>query len=163
MYGMGKTAEYLKKLSSGWILAGIGAIAGIILGFLMVGGYHLAGSSYFCGSCHSMDYVYSKWHASKHKQFSCVECHMPAGNIATKLTYKATAGLNDLFHETIRDYPAALTISPKGKHIANDNCLRCHFSTVENTSMAKGGANCIKCHHGLVHGRGIEKGGLTIE
>ncbi len=149
--------------SDTWRLVGLGVIAGMVLMVALTETYHLAGSSRFCASCHSMEYVYSKWQISKHKQFSCIECHMPDAHIIAKLAYKARAGINDLVHEVSRDYPATIRLSYRGKNIMNGNCLRCHYSTIQNTPMAKGGQNCLKCHHNLVHGQGLVKGGLQFE
>jgi len=110
-----------------------------------------------------MDQVRNRWQQSNHKQFACIECHLPAANIAVQVSYKVQAGLNDLFHETLRDYPAAILISAKGKDILRGNCLRCHQATIENTAMVKGEADCLKCHRYLVHGRGLDKGGMRVE
>jgi cytochrome c nitrite reductase small subunit len=140
-----------------------GAIIGILLTLISIGGYHAAGVPSFCISCHSMKYVGSQWKQSQHKQFACIECHMPDSNIAERITYKAKAGMRDLYHETLRDYPASIRISSEGRQIAEGNCLRCHFSTVEKTLMASQGGQCLKCHHGLVHGTGLETGGIKIE
>jgi cytochrome c nitrite reductase small subunit len=140
-----------------------GLAVGMVLILLLAGGYQLGGASWFCGACHSMEKEYAQWKLSRHKQFSCTECHMPDTNIAGKLAYKTHAGLNDLWHEVIRNYPAHIRLSYKGKDIMNGNCFRCHFSTIENTGMSKGGQNCLKCHHNLVHGQGILKGGLKYE
>ncbi|HQM81819.1 MAG TPA: NapC/NirT family cytochrome c [Syntrophorhabdaceae bacterium] len=146
-----------------WRPIGYGAVIGAVLMLVFLGGYHYAGSSGFCGSCHSMKYVHGQWQASRHKQFPCAECHLPVGNIAVRFVYKARAGMRDLYHETVRDYPAAIRLSAEARLIANDNCLRCHFSTVENTPMTKGGQNCIKCHRYLVHARGLARGGTPFE
>lgn len=139
-----------------------GVIAGAVLLTAGIGGYHASGSPQVCGACHSMDHVYSRWQVSLHKQFACIECHLPDTNIAGKVAYKARAGLNDLYHETLRTYPAGISISAEGREIANGNCLRCHFSTVQNTPMGAGGADCLKCHRYSVHQRGLEKGGGII-
>ncbi len=130
----------------------VGLFSGLVLAVLMAAGYHFGGASIFCGACHSMKLESSTWKLSKHKQFSCTECHMPDANIAEQFAYKARAGLNDLWHEIIRDYPAKIRLSSKGRNIMNGNCFRCHFSAIENTNMTKGGQNCLKCHKKLVHG-----------
>jgi len=143
-------------------LLSAGIIAGALLVAVTVGGYHASGSPQVCGSCHSMDHVYSRWQISNHKQFACIECHLPDTHILGQLAYKTKAGLNDLYHETLRTYPAGIAISAEGREIANGNCLRCHFSTVQNTPMGAGGANCLKCHRFSVHQRGLEKGGGII-
>jgi cytochrome c nitrite reductase small subunit len=140
-----------------------GAVIGILLTLLSIEGYHAAGSPVFCLSCHSMKEVGSQWKQSRHKQFACIECHLPDSNIAVQVTYKTKAGLHDLYHETLRAYPASMSISPEAREIADGNCLRCHFSTVGNTFMVEGGGECLKCHRGLVHGTGREAGGIKVE
>lgn len=140
-----------------------GTCIGVLITLISVEGYHAAGSPSFCISCHSMKEVGAAWNKSQHKQFACIECHLPDSNIAVQVTYKTKAGLHDLYHETLRAYPASISVSPEAREIANGNCLRCHYSTVENTFMVEGGADCIKCHHGLVHGTGIGAGGIKVE
>ena len=139
-----------------------GFFAGVLITLFIVEAYHASGNPLVCGSCHSMDHVYAQWQSSVHKQFACVECHLPDTNIAGKLIYKAKAGLHDLVYETLRIYPAGVTLSAEAADIANGNCLRCHFSTVQNTWMGNGGTSCIKCHRFSVHKRGLEKGGGMI-
>jgi len=143
------------------LLAG-GIAAGAILATLLVGGFVASGSPRVCGACHGMDHVYSRWQISNHKQFACVDCHQPDTNLAGQIAYKVKAGLNDLYHETLKIYPAAISLSAEAREIASGNCLRCHFSTVQNTPMGAGGADCLKCHRFTVHQRGLEKGGGII-
>jgi cytochrome c nitrite reductase small subunit len=143
-------------------LLSAGIIAGALLVAATVGGYHASGSPKMCGACHGMDHVYSRWQISTHKQFACIDCHLPDTNLAGQVAYKIKAGLNDLYHETLKIYPAGIAISAEGREIANGNCLRCHFSTVQNTPMGAGGADCLKCHRFTVHQRGLEKGGGII-
>jgi cytochrome c nitrite reductase small subunit len=144
-------------------LLGLTLIAGVIIGFIVVYGYELAGESRFCGACHSMEARFMEWSASHHKQFACVECHMPASNVLSRVSYKAVAGVRDLVHETKRDYGVNGRLSAESVAIANANCLRCHRSTIEGTSLVRGSQSCLKCHTGLVHGRNRQKGGITIE
>ncbi|MCX5805507.1 MAG: NapC/NirT family cytochrome c [Proteobacteria bacterium] len=151
------------RCQSGRLIIVAVIIIGILIAVFMAIGYHGAGSPRFCVTCHSMEHVGNRWQQSYHKQFACIECHLPNSNFIVQATYKARAGLNDLFHETLRTYPAAILISSEGKGIAQGNCLRCHYSTIENTPMARQGGECLKCHHNLVHGRGLEKGGMKVE
>ena len=157
---MGKQDDSHKL--TGKVLA-IGVISGILLTLFSITGYHAAGSPVFCTSCHSMKEVGATWKHSRHKQFACIECHLPDSNIAVQVAYKTKAGLHDLYHETLRAYPAGISISPEAREIADGNCMRCHFSTIENTFMVEGGGDCIKCHHGLVHGTGKVAGGINVE
>jgi len=140
-----------------------GMIVGIIVMAAAVGAYHQSGDARFCGSCHSMNFVHTRWQASNHHQFTCTECHLPDTHIAGKLVYKTRAGVNDLIHETARDYPAGIGLSAEARQIVNGNCTRCHASTIVNTLMAQGGADCLTCHRYLVHGRGQDNGGIKVE
>ena len=140
-----------------------GAFIGILITLISFGGYHAAGSSVFCMSCHSMKEVGATWKQSQHKQFACIECHLPDSNLASQVTYKAAVGMRDLYYETLRSYPDAIKLTDGGRKIVSENCLRCHFSTVEKTNMASGGASCIQCHRKLVHGQGLAKGGIRVE
>lgn len=140
-----------------------GIITGIVVMAVTVLAYHQSGDARFCGSCHSMNPVHHQWKASPHHQFTCTECHLPDTHIVGKVSYKARAGLNDLIHETVRDYQAGIGLSPHGRQIINGNCIRCHASTIANTPMAKDGADCLKCHRYLVHGRGQDDGGIKVE
>jgi cytochrome c nitrite reductase small subunit len=88
---------------------------------------------------------------------------LPQQNFAIKMITKAQTGMNDTYHEVLRDYPATMKLSPKGKAIVEDNCMRCHQSTVQNTGMGAGGEDCTKCHRGLVHGMNKSKGGIKVE
>ncbi len=88
---------------------------------------------------------------------------MPQGNIAAKMIAKGTTGMSDTYHEVLRDYPANIRISATGKAYVQENCLRCHASTVENTFMANGQDDCVKCHRGLVHSIDQSKGGIKVE
>lgn len=141
----------------------IGA-AGALLGVFIAGaGLAYADKASFCGSCHSMQHVYATWAGSQHKQFTCGDCHLPQDSLAYKLYIKAENGMRHTYHETLRDYPDNIKITPEAKGIADQNCLRCHTTTVENTFMAAGGQTCIKCHRGLVHGKIVMKGGVPLE
>ncbi len=152
----------LLKNGTGKVLAA-GIVIGILLAVGIRGAYDLTGDSKFCGSCHSMREVYLRWQLSRHKKFACVDCHLPHGIAIGAVAYKMRAGINDLLHETLRDYPASFSFSRKARAIANDNCVRCHYSTIEKTAMAQEEAECLKCHRGLVHGRTPAKGGIPRE
>ena len=141
----------------------LGIIAGIVMAVLFGAAYQVSSDSRFCSSCHSMKLVHNRLQATHHKQFACIECHMPDTNIAGRVVYKARAGMNDLNHEMFRDYPAGIDLSATGYEIINQNCLRCHASTIAKTPMAENGGNCLKCHRYLVHGRGVDEGGIKVE
>ena len=142
-------------------------VAGLLIGLVImaaaVAAYNGSGDARFCGSCHSMNSVYTTWNQSPHRQFTCTECHLPDTNIVGKVVYKTRAGINDLVHEKARDYPARIGLSAHGREIVSGNCFRCHASTVAATPMDKDGADCLQCHRFLVHGRSPDEGGIKIE
>ena len=155
------TGQYLTR--NAIKLMAIGCIITVIGLGLARFGYAQAEKPAFCGSCHSMDQAYATWNTSTHKYISCTECHLPNNNIAVKLVAKVQTGTNDVYHEVLRDYPATIKVSNQGMRTVQDNCLRCHKSTVETTGMGAGGQDCTKCHRGLVHGSNMSKGGIKVE
>lgn len=117
-----------------------------------------------CGGCHAMEQAYASWKMSNHKQIACTECHLPNDGLATKVAAKARTGINDVYHELVRDYPATINVTAQGKAYLADNCRRCHLSTVETTKMMQSGQDCAtKCHRGLVHSSNKGKGGIRVE
>ena len=135
-----------------------GIVTGVCLLLIMGAGYQWAGMPGFCGACHSMELVHRTWGASTHKQFDCIECHLPHRGFAESFSYKAQAGLRDVADEFERNYSVVTPVTPEAHKILQDNCLRCHSSTVGATRMNRGETQCIKCHRELVHGRGEPKG-----
>jgi cytochrome c nitrite reductase small subunit len=129
----------------------LGVFIGMVLMALLIEGYHASADPTACIACHSMNQAGGTWRMSNHKQFDCTECHMPASNGATRFLYKARAGLHDLWHETVRDYPASLVVSPEAKRIAQGNCVRCHRSTMERVAAFSGEPQCMRCHRRIVH------------
>ena len=141
----------------------LGILVGVVLLLLTEATYQASGSSRFCGACHSMELVYTRWQQTNHKQFACTECHVPDTNIIGKAAYKTRVGVRDLAYEAFRTYPATILISTNSREILKSNCVRCHYSTIQNTPMAQGGGDCLKCHRYLGHGRGLEEGGIKVE
>jgi cytochrome c nitrite reductase small subunit len=129
----------------------LGVFIGMFFMALLIEGYHLSAVSSACIACHSMNQVGGTWQMSNHKQFECIECHMPVSNGVARFLYKAKAGLHDLWHETIRDYPASLVASAQAKSIAQGNCVRCHRSTMERVAAFSGEPQCMRCHRQIVH------------
>lgn len=143
-------------------------ILGFCLAFLIVcfgaAGYAYADSPAFCGSCHSMTEAHASWRGSNHKEVACTECHLPHRSFVGKLVAKAETGLSDTYHEVLRDYPAHIQLSEEGQGYVNDNCLRCHSSTMEKVhTSAEGNQDCLKCHKSVAHGSTVIEGGIKIE
>ena len=86
---------------SGIKILAAGLILGIGIALFTIAGYHTAGSPVFCMACHSMKDTGKHWQQSLHKQFACIECHLPDSNIIVQVVYKTKAGL-DKARELVR-------------------------------------------------------------
>jgi cytochrome c nitrite reductase small subunit len=146
-----------------WKIFLTGIVAGVCLLLVIGAGYKWAGTPEFCGSCHSMERVQRTWQMSTHRQFDCIECHLPHRSFAEGFIYKAKAGMRDVSDEFGRNYNVVTPVTPEARKILQDNCLRCHSSTVAETRMNRGETQCTQCHRDLVHGRGEPKGVLRSE
>lgn len=144
-------------------LVSLGFIAAITGMLFFATGLSYADKPTFCGSCHSMQHVYTTWQNSSHQHFTCGDCHLPQENIIAKLYVKGENGLRHTYHEVLRDYPDTISFTTTANGIANNNCLRCHAYVVAPTPLAAGERNCIHCHRNLIHGRGQIEGGVTVE
>ena len=142
----------------------VGFAVGLCAIFGLIGVYTVAESPDFCGFCHAMKSEYASWSHGKHRGDDCVECHLPNENLGIHLVAKAETGMVDLYHETARDYPANIKITPEGKEYVNNNCFRCHEVTNDNVhSSLEENKNCIKCHRDIAHGSNHLEGGIRVE
>ncbi|MCC7262241.1 MAG: NapC/NirT family cytochrome c [Candidatus Latescibacteria bacterium] len=73
----------------------------------------------FCGSCHIMEPYYKSWLTSSHKDFACVECHIPPG-IYSEIQKKteAISMVASYFTGTYGTNPWA--------EVDDAACLQCH-------------------------------------
>ena len=66
----------------GWRRGVIVAIVLVAVALLFGGGgaaWHASSSPQFCNSCHIMRPYVAAWHASRHSEVACVQCHYPPG------------------------------------------------------------------------------------
>lgn len=105
----------------------------------------------FCLNCHSMQEAVDSLAHSNHKQLKCTECHAPKPYIP-KVMYKAKSGLHDLRVTLFGEVPQIIQANPQTKIIVQNNCVRCHATTVENTPMGDG-RKCIDCHRQSAHNK----------
>lgn len=142
---------------------GLGFALALICVSLFWGTVAVSDTPKFCGSCHAMESYTHTWNASTHKQFNCGECHIPHDNLVDKYYVKGQSGLRDVYHETMRDYPENIQIKADSLEVLTDNCIRCHESTIADTSLMEQNSDCIQCHRGLVHDKRKIEGGIIIE
>jgi len=127
-----------------------------------------SGSPAFCGSCHAMKSEAATFAMSSHRELECTDCHLPHDNAVHYMFEKGRTGMIDTYHEVLRDYPANIKISADGRQTVNDNCLRCHQTTMGEVHADVGvsmdtGGDCLKCHSSIAHGSNHLEGGIKVE
>lgn len=112
-----------------------------------------------CDTCHVMDAAYENWyHAAHARSVVCADCHLPHQNIAYYYLYKAYSGAKDVVSFTTKSYPAAIRATARTDSILQDNCIRCHSSTVDGilAGAQPFERRCWDCHRNAAHGpRGL--------
>lgn len=115
-----------------------------------------------CNNCHVMDAVYEGWYHASHQQWTtCNDCHTPH-DLIPKYFVKAKSGMNHVTMFTLGHVPEPLRAKPETSDMIQENCVRCHETTVSEIAdgqMAAGheeGRYCFDCHRDVAHGpRGI--------
>ena len=148
-------------------LAG-GFVIGVAACGIGAGMMSFSGSPAFCGTCHSMKHEAWTFAESSHRNLECTDCHLPHDNMVHYIVEKGRTGMLDTYHEVLRDYPARIKISADGHQLVNDNCLRCHKTTMGEVHAAVGvsmdtGGDCLKCHSSIAHGSNHLEGGIKVE
>ncbi len=149
----------LKFLAGGFV---IGAVF-VCFANLML---HATGTKTFCGQCHSMQHEAATFAVSSHRELDCIECHLPHDNFPHYLIEKGRTGMVDMYHEVIRDYPERIKLDGDARKMVNQNCLRCHESTMSYVylnNQPSGNSDCMKCHSRIAHGSNHLEGGIKID
>jgi cytochrome c nitrite reductase small subunit len=145
----------------------LNVLAGTSLGLAIgIGGYtfvYARGSSYLsndpaaCANCHVMNDWYGAWMKSSHHAVAgCNDCHTPHDFFGKYLT-KATNGFHHSMAFTTGRYPDAIRITPRNHAIAQESCIVCHASVVEDVTAlsrpCKVGLDmpCSRCHGSVGH------------
>jgi cytochrome c nitrite reductase small subunit len=103
----------------------------------------------FCSSCHVMQSQFEAWfHVGAHRTIRCVDCHLPHENIPVYYFWKSIDGAKDAIVFYSGRTPEQITISDRGKHHIQGNCLRCHL---ERVAMIDQDRHCWDCHRFLQH------------
>jgi nitrate/TMAO reductase-like tetraheme cytochrome c subunit len=141
-----------------------GLVAGLGLIF-MATAMEVSSRPAFCGSCHIMKPYYESWKSSSHKNFACVECHIPPGVTAElRKKYEALSMVARYFTGTYGTNPWT--------EIDDASCLRCHerrllsgrelfgdvlFDHAAHLSAMRRGKTlrCTSCHSQIVQGSHI--------
>lgn len=112
-----------------------------------------------CANCHVMDDVYENWFHAPHKNVTkCVDCHLPHDNVVAYYVEKGRTGMHDVYMFSTGQTPEVIRATEHTKGIIQDNCVRCHQSTVDVVVMSPHGSDryCWECHRNVSHGaRGL--------
>jgi cytochrome c nitrite reductase small subunit len=105
----------------------------------------------FCSSCHVMQAQYESWfHEGAHRKVRCIDCHLPHQNVFTHYLWKSIDGMKDVVVFHSGTVPETIRISERGQGVLQDNCIRCHQTTVWRIDRER---NCWDCHRRLSHHR----------
>jgi len=116
-----------------------------------------------CVNCHIMAPQYATWSHSSHREVAhCNDCHVPHNNVFNKYYFKAKDGMRHAYMFTMRLEPQTIFIREEGKHVVQQNCLRCHSDLVHNSRLLAmtttyhdsfNDRQCWECHRETPHGR----------
>jgi cytochrome c nitrite reductase small subunit len=111
-----------------------------------------------CNNCHVMDAAYEGWYHSSHQRTAaCNDCHTPHP-VIPKYIIKAWSGMNHVSMFTLGHIPEPLRAKPMSSAIVQENCIRCHTTTVMLIADGQKDSEryCFECHRDTAHGpRGI--------
>ena len=141
----------------------------LLLGvFLGLSGYtfvYANGASYLsndpraCVNCHIMREQYDGWQKTLHHAVAtCNDCHVPHDIVGKYLT-KIDHGYRHSKGFTFQDFHEPIQIKGSSLRVVQDNCVRCHETTVSEqsdysfrSSEPAAAANCVHCHAEVGHG-----------
>ena len=162
--------KFLKKLvpPPGWRIPAIlsGAmLIGLALHVFIVSRApsYLSDDPSTCMNCHIMAPQYATWmHSSHRERAHCNDCHVPHNNVVNKYYFKAKDGLRHATIFTLRNEPQVIQIREEGRHVVQDNCIRCHGELLSDervNTLAMSHHHkrmerpCWECHRETPHGR----------
>ncbi len=145
----------------------------LVLGFLVGLGFlvlHIANATSYlsdrpeaCMNCHVMAPQYATWQRGSHGRFTvCNDCHVPQDNVIRQLAFKASDGMRHSLMFTFRLEPQVIHVKEAGIAVLQENCIRCHTSLVQQSSLVETtfdlvkhgkGKLCWECHRETPHGR----------
>lgn len=141
------------------------AIAGLAFTIFYVSNAlsYLSDDPIACVNCHIMSPEYSTWfHSSHGRNTVCNDCHVPHDNYVRKYYFKANDGLRHASMFTLRLEPQVIHIKDAGKNVVQENCIRCHEKSINQTNLAEvtlkkvkhgEGKLCWDCHREVPHSR----------
>lgn len=149
------------------LLAGIGAIVGVILTYISAEVIHVTGDQRFCGSCHEMDPMVITYKHDVHggsgklgASASCVNCHLPQDSVAGYVYQKAKSGIAEVAVHFFGDPDSIDWIEhrkERKRFVFDSGCKSCHGNMQNNTYSSKQ-AQKMHEHYGKLQGTDKEVG-----
>jgi cytochrome c nitrite reductase small subunit len=103
----------------------------------------------FCRQCHVMESNYEAWlHTGAHRRSKCVDCHLPNHSTGLHYVWKSIDGLKDALFFYSGRVPERIRLSSHGRTVLQENCVRCHETTVMMTDTDR---KCWSCHRRVSH------------
>jgi len=117
---------------------------------------YLSADPQACNNCHVMNDTFDAWLKSGHRHVAvCVDCHLPYTGIEKWLA-KADEGFRHSTAFTLQNFKEPLEVTPGGRRIVMENCIRCHGDLVASIhDPARGESeevDCLRCHSNAGHG-----------
>jgi cytochrome c nitrite reductase small subunit len=144
-------------------------ISGILAGIMLYLAYISRVTSYLsddpstCMNCHIMAPQFATWSHSAHREKThCNDCHVPHNNVLNKYYFKARDGMRHATIFTLRREPQVIFIKEEGKHVVQQNCIRCHSNLITDEKTlnytqqihhSRTDRFCWDCHRATPHGR----------
>ncbi len=141
----GQAKNYRRYLA---ILVLAGALAGVFVSFGPPRLYAKSAEPDFCASCHVMQSEYENWFYGAHRNFKCVECHLPNDSFPRHATWKGYEGMRDVFFFYTGQVPENIRLTESGAEIVMENCRRCHDQMVSRINEDR---QCWTCHRRISH------------
>jgi cytochrome c nitrite reductase small subunit len=136
-----------------WLKAMKFTLAGLVLGVVLYASlaYTMKATdqAQFCGNCHTMNEYVRTHQMSGHAKQACNDCHIPAGGL-DRYIFKGMTGTSDSFVTVLGTVADVIHATDATRKVVNDNCKRCHETTILNVSMDSK-AYCTDCHRSVPH------------
>ncbi len=137
-----------------WLVPGLAAAAacGALALFVLFGPPRLLAyseSPEFCAKCHNHEVEWEAFsHHGAHRRELCVDCHLPNEDLPRHFFWKSIDGMKDVFLFYAGMFTDDTRLGAHGKHVLQQNCLRCHETTVMRIDPER---PCWECHRGVRH------------
>lgn len=143
----------------------MGILVGLIIHILNISNAtsYLSDDPKTCVNCHVMYPEFASWEKGSHGRVAtCNDCHVPQDNFIRKYMFKASDGIRHASMFTFRMEPQVIRIKEAGRHVVQENCIRCHANYLHPVSLRSLGAKgiqdnteqlCWDCHRETPHGK----------